>query len=229
LRQYTEYTGIIMLLLLALALPLTAQERVKPADWPVHSQVKDSAIAAEYMVRTVLAEGRSAVLRDYLVIEVGFFPAKGKSLLLSTGQFSLRVNGKKIPLLAQTPGMVAASVKYEDWEVRPTVMATGSVGNAGVILGRPQGAERFPGDRRPTQDRLPPTPRAPGQEDRSGIEREPEVKPEEMVSRAALPEGDTAQPVRGYLFFPFKGKTSSIKKLALVYGGPAGEIELPFF
>jgi hypothetical protein len=216
-------------LLLAVALPLAAQERTKPDDWPVHAQGKDSAIAAEYMVRTVLSEGRSAVLRDYLAIEVGFFPARDRSFVLSTGHFTLRVNGKKATLMAQTPGMVAASIKYEDWEVRPTVVATGSAGNAGVILGRPQGAERFPGDRRPTQDRLPPTPRAPGQEDRSGIDREPQVKPEEIVTRTALPEGETAKPVRGYLFFPFKGKNNSIKKLALVYSGPAGEIELPFF
>ena len=45
---------------------------------------------------------------------------------------------------------------------------------------------------------------------------------DEVIQRAALPEGEVALPVSGCLFFPFHGKMKKIKKLELVYDGPLG-------
>ena len=105
---------------------------------------------------------------------------------------------------------------------RPSVAASAGMGDAAVILGRPRQTERFPGDRRPTHDRLPAPPKAPVQEDRSGIEKQPQLAPEEIVTRQALPEGEAAGFVRGMVYFPFKGKIASIQKLDLLYEGPSG-------
>jgi hypothetical protein len=179
-------------------------------------------MGAEFLARSLLSPEGNVVLRDYVAVEVGFLVPKGRRTVLTSNQFLLRINGKKQPLLSQTPGMVAASVKYEDWERRPSVAASAGMGDAAVILGRPRQTERFPGDRRPTQDRLPAPPKAPGQEDRSGIEKQPQLAPEEIVTRQALPEGEAAGFVRGMVYFPFKGKIASIQKLDLLYEGPSG-------
>jgi len=142
---------------------------------------------------------------------------------LVADHFHLRLNGKKHVLFAQTPQMVAAGLKYDDWEQRPTLVAGGGMGNGGILIGRPQQVERFPGDTREAQRRVPGgIPRAPEPENRSGQERVV-VKPEEIVVRAALPEGDIRAHAKGYLYFAFKGKPSSLKKVELLYSGPAGE------
>lgn len=185
-------------------------------------------IAAESMVHSLLGADGNVHVRDYLVIEVTFTPARGETLRLAHEQFRLRIDGKKTLLFPQSPQMVAASLKYEDWEQRPTVIGSGSVGNAGVILGRPQRTERFPGDQRPTLERMPgPVPRAPQQEDRSGIDRQQKQEPWDLAVSAALQEGEVRRPVKGVIYFPFKGKAHKIKKLELHYNGPAGEAVIP--
>ena len=89
-----------------------------------------------------------------------------------------------------------------------------------MILGRPVPVERFPGD--PTaRRRLPP--RAPEPEDRSGAEKTPEPKAEEVVVETALPEGTQRLPVSGYLYFAYKGKVKSVE---LIYDGPEGHAAL---
>ena len=139
---------------------------------------------------------------------------------LAQAQFGLRINGSKSVLRPDSPGFVAASIKYADWERYRGFEATAGLGNAGVILGRPTPAERFPGDRRPTEGRTP-NPVPPVQ---SPMETKKEQAPvEDLVKAAALPEGELVLPVSGCLYFQYKGKLKKIKKLELVYEGPLGE------
>ncbi len=63
----------------------------------------------------------------------------------------------------------------------------------------------------------------------SGVEKEPAVPFEKQVEQASLPAGEHKVPISGALFFPFKGKTVSIKSLELMYTGPAGKVTLKFF
>src|SRR5207244_3227002 len=112
---------------------------------------------------------------------------------------------------------VAASIKYPDWEARPRLEADGGVGGYDVILGRPAPSERFPGDPRPRQSRLPPRPRVPDQTSPTGEAKPPDEPIEKIVQRLAFPEGVPTQPVSGYIFFPFRGKTKSIRSLELLY------------
>lgn len=209
-------------LLLLLATSLFAQDRNKATDWPSHATTPKAAIGAEYMVRSVMHPDGNVIVRDYLIVEIAIYPAAREEFLLSHQHFTLRINGKKNAIFPQTPGMVAASLKYDDWEMRPNVIASGGSGNTGVILGRPQQTERFPGD--PSgRNRLPKPPTAPEPEDRAGLDKTPKTKPDEIVVAASLEEGAIAKPRRGYLYFAQKGKAESFKKVELLYSGPAGE------
>ena len=42
------------------------------------------------------------------MIDVAVFSPDRKPLAFTAGQFTLRMNGKRVPVLAQAPGMVAA-------------------------------------------------------------------------------------------------------------------------
>jgi hypothetical protein len=213
-------------LLLLCAGILAAEDRPTAADWPVHVELEKAEFGAEYMVHSVTRDEDFFVVRNYLVVDIGIYPRKPERLEVSHQHFLLRVNGKKNPIFPQSPGMVAAGMKYDDWEYRPNLEASAGTGDKGVILGRERTTERFPGDPRPRQQRLPRPPRAPDSTDQSGIDRKPKKTPDEVVVAAALEEGFTPKPIRGYLYYAYKGKPGSIKSVELIYKGPAGETVL---
>ena len=206
--------------------PSGTTPKPQPGDYPAHVQLGRVALGAEYLVRSLFVGGQSFVTPDYLVVEVAVYPPKGEALEVSSGEFTLRLNGKKQLLFAQSPGFVAASLKYPDWERRRTLEVGGGVGDTGVILGRPETAERFPGDPRPRQTRLPAPPKAPAPQDPSGLDKPEPVRAEEAVVEAALPEGKAAGPVSGYLYFAYQGKLKSIRTAELLYAGAAGKAGL---
>jgi hypothetical protein len=190
--------------------------RLKPVDYPVQAQAGDLAIGVEYMVRTISTPKASFLTDDYLVVEVALYPPP-RGITVNAREWTLRVNSKKEELLTQTPGIVAASLKYPDWAIRPRAVA-----HAGpVIIGQPQQVERFPGDSRPAQSRIPgQIPRVPTRQD-TGVEEEP-VDISDTILRAALPEGPAKHPVSGYLFFPWRGKPQKIKSVELIYRPESG-------
>lgn len=198
--------------------------RPMPNDYPAHVRLEKAALGAEYMVHSFSAQGQTFLVPGHLVIEAAVYPGRDQRFMVAASHFTLRVNGRKALLSAQTPGMVAAALKYPDWERRPELVVGGGIGDTGVIIGGRQPVERFPGDPRPGQRRLPAPPRAPAEG--AGVEKQPQPRPEELVIEAALPEGESAHPVAGYLYFAYKGKTRAIRSLELIYKGPAGECVL---
>jgi hypothetical protein len=205
---------------LAAAVPFAgAEPRPKPEEYPVHARAGSAAIAAEYLTRSIPTSERTFASDAYLVVEVAVYPDKGTHAEISSGQFALRMNGKR-QVLPQAPGMVAASFKYPDWENGLVFDGGVGIGGAGVGIGGPRPAPRFPGDRRPSEERLPAPPRAPDQT-LGGVGRQPARSADELVQEAALPDGPATGPVSGLLYFAFKGKTKAIRKLELVYrAGP---------
>ncbi len=191
------------------------------SSYPAHGRAGDMEVGAEYLVRGAGVAGRGFITRHYLVIDVGVYPPRGVTSVVKTSEFSLRVNGKT--LLSQTAGMVAASLKFDDWEQHGEMTAVVGMGDGAVVLGRSRNA-RFPGDRRSPEARTPTMPRAPSSV-ASPVEKQ-EVRPEEVVLEDALPEGRVRGPVRGYLYFPYPAKTKSIKSVELRYQGSAGELRL---
>ncbi len=181
-----------------------AQPREKASDYPVHSALADREIGVEYLVHSIPVERGVLVASDYLVVEVAVFPLAAAGVTVSSGAFTLRINGKKAPVYAQSPGMVAASIKYPDYE-RTTPRLVAQAGP--VILGGTQPVSRFPGD--PSGRRPPPV--------IPGPEKEAETPIEDQVAHAALAEEHTTRPRRGLLFFPYQGKLKSIHSLELVF------------
>ena len=191
--------------------------RAKAAEYRTHGELTKVSIGAEYLVHSFSGRNHTFVARDYLVVEVAVYPGP-EMVSVRNGHFTLRVNGKKQTLFPQPPGFVAASLKYPDWERRPSLEASAGP----VVMGRQERVERFPGDPRAEQTRLPRPPRAPEEESRSGLDSAPQARADEVVVEAALPEVETKLPVSGYLYFAFRGKTKSIRLLELIYDGPAG-------
>jgi hypothetical protein len=223
--------GRIAVAFLLISAGLVAQgttPKAKVEDYSVRGGAGKIALGAEYMVRSIQGGGTTLIAADYLVIEVAVYPPRFEPIPVSSGQFTLRINGRKQVLFNQSPGMVSASIKYADWERRPTLV--GGVGgrDGGIIVGQPPTTGRFPGDPRPDQTRLPRPPKAPDQNP-SGVEPKEPIDADQLVAANALPEGEATGPVSGYVFFAYKGKTRKIKSLELLYKGPAGEATLKLF
>lgn len=188
-------------LALVLCLLANAQGRQSAKDWPAHISFEQADMGVEYLVHSVLWQGDSLFLKDYLVVEVAFYPAKKREpFLLKQEDFALRVNGKQQTLIPQWPTQVAdAYLRQYDTAIGP-------------VMGR--------------QTPLPAPPRVPEPEDRSGVRRE-KLTPEEILTKASLYEGKLNEPVRGLLYFAYKAKPGSIKKVELLYRGGKGEVTIP--
>jgi hypothetical protein len=198
----------------------------KPSDYPVQATIGFVIIAAENLGPSVPTPSGGLFTSDYIAIEVAVYPQQGpKQATITHQEFALRINGAKVPLPPDSAGAVAASIKYPDWEERRRIEATAGVGGADVILGRPRAVERFPGDQRPVEQQGRVNGRVPPVENPVGKKTE-DTPIEELVRRAALPEGDSLLPISGCLFFRYKGKLKSIKKLELLYTGSLGEASL---
>ena len=208
---------LISLVAFAQPVPRPSDPHAKPSDYQVHTRLQDLTLAADFLGHSFSGPSGMFATEDYLVIDVALYPDRNTTLAVAHSHFTLRLNGKKVPLMTQPAQFVAASLKYEDWTLRPTLTATAGVGDAGVILGRPESRERFPGDPRPQQRRLPNPPSAPTPEDRSGIDRAPPPNPAEICVEQSLPEAEITGPLRGYIYFPFRGNLKSIRKAELLY------------
>jgi hypothetical protein len=212
-----------VILLAAFAGTVSAQDgttaKASAQDYPAHTNLGKLSIGAEYTVHSFSRGQEMYIAKDYLVVEVAVYPAAGESLPVNAGHFSLRVNGRKQAILPQAPEFVASSLRYPD-----TASGLHPVAAIGpVVLGQPRPVERFPGD---PSARTPDPPRVP-QDNPGGLEKQPPVKPEELVVLVALPEGEFRKPVSGFLYFPYHGKVSRIRSLDLVFASAAGGATLP--
>jgi len=195
--------------------------RASASEYAAHTQLQIASIGAENLGHNMSTAKGAISVEDYLVIEVAVY-SKTVPVTLNAGNFTLRLNGKRDLLMAQAPAMVVASLKYDDWETRPALVAVAGVGDGAITIGRPAHSGRFPGD--PTTPQSNPIPRAPTEA--SSVTKAQPESPDDLVNRHALPEGEVRPPLSGYLFFPFKGKMKSLKKVELLYEGPLGAATL---
>lgn len=205
------------LILLAAAVAACAQgttPKTSAEEYPVQAQSGENAIGAEYMVHSFSAGEQMYLAENYLVVEVAFFPPKGKSVDVEPGKFSLRVNGKKA-LPVQDPSMVAANLNHREWQSPRGPMAGIGMGGIGVGMGGPRTQAPFPGGQDP--NRLPAPPRVPN--DDPNVPAKERVKPEELLIQTALPGGAHRGPVSGFIYFAWQGKASAIKSIDLLYDG----------
>jgi hypothetical protein len=176
--------------------------RATPADYQTQGKAGSVTIAAEFDSHSVpLAEG-PLTTNEFVVVEAALFGPGGARLALSPQNFSLRVNGKKMPAPAQPAGLVLKSLKDPAYEplVKSEVGKT-KIGESGGAGGG--------------QDEGPPAP--------PKVPIEVQLSMEKRTKKASMPQGDRPLPQAGLLFFEFGGKARSVE---LIYDGPAGKATL---
>jgi len=191
------------------------ETKPKVDDYEVHAQAKNVAIGAEYTVHSFSRGEQMFIANDYLVMEVALFPAKGATIDVLRGDFSLRIN-KKEPLDAAEPTLVVAQMEHPEWQPprdRPHPEGGVAVGNIGVVINAPQANPNpFPTSR---TTGAPPPVEIP-KDNPSGVTKQ-QVDPSALLLATALEEGQHHAPISGFLYFPFRGNLKSIKTLELLY------------
>ena len=180
--------------------------RATPADYQAQAKVGNVTIGAEFTGHGIPNPRQPLNSEDYVAVEVGLFGPPDARFTIGVAEFSLRINGKKVPIPNQPWGLVAKGVRDLEW-VSPDAVpgapkSKGSVGGAGG------GAASEP---------PPVTPKVPIDVLRGW---------QMAVRNSALAQGDRALPQAGLIFFPYRGKVDSIRSLELTYEGPAGTATL---
>ena len=177
--------------------------RASAADYQAHAQAGAISVAAEFTGHSIATPEAILSTDDYVVVEVGLFGASESRLKLSYEDFSLRINGKKAPVPAQPYALVFKSLKDPE---RATPQAE-SKSKTSIGTGGGQGDAGST----PAPVHIP-------------IEVERAM--EQRVEKASLPGGERVLPEAGLIFFPYRGKTSGIHSMELIYAGPAGKASL---
>ncbi len=189
--------------MLALCFELAAQRpriRSNALDYPAHAKTSSVEIGAEFLPGG-MPGGKGGFGSDYLVIEVGVFPATRNGLSISKSQFTLHVDGSKTALTAISPG--SASVAGID---------SGSK-DGSIVLGGPPLKSHSPEESR----------------DNSSMPRRPialESEQSRETSSAGLPDGTLSKPAAVYLLFRFAGNPKSIRTLDLDYDNGSTKVRL---
>jgi hypothetical protein len=180
--------------------------RAAPTDYQVQGKAGTVTLAAEFAGHGVPTPQGTFNTEDYVVVEVGLYGPPEARLTLSTEDFSLRINGKKMPVPSESYLMILKSLKDPDWA--PPDPGEGKSKSKGGITGGGGGGGGG------GNDPPPPPPKMPLELQRAMAQK---------VQKAVLSEGDRALPVAGLLFFPYRGKAEGIHSLELLYSGPAGK------
>ncbi|MDP8990379.1 MAG: hypothetical protein M3N41_09920, partial [Acidobacteriota bacterium] len=143
--------------------------------------------------------------QDYVVVEVGVFGPPEARVKLSHEDFSIRINGKKLPSPAQPYGLVSKNAKDPAWEDLAPPEIKKSKG--GVNAGGNDKNDPAP----------PPVFHVPVELKRAM---------EQKVLKASLPEGDRVLPEAGLIYFEYGGKVTNIRSLELIYAGASGKASL---
>ncbi|WP_031500224.1 hypothetical protein [Bryobacter aggregatus] len=207
-RRRAITVGILSSLSLCAQTPPSEGQGIPPRSAPADYQAKAVAgnvtIAADFVAHAVPTPQGPLTTEDFVVVEVAFYGPPEARLKIAAEDFSIRINGKKMPTPSQPYGLALKSLKDPEW-VPPSTEEKGSKG--GINTGGNQGAPK------PDPPKMPfPLRRA----------------MEQRAQKVALPEGDRALPQAGLIFFPYRGKDSSIRNIELIYTGAAGTATLSF-
>jgi hypothetical protein len=176
--------------------------RATPTEYLSHAQAGAITIAAEFDQHSVPTAETTLSTEDFVAVEVGIFGAAGAHAMLSSADFSLRINGKKSALPAEQFASVFRNLRDPSYEPPELAKAKESKGNGLNTGGNSE------------NDNTPPVVHIPPE-----MERAMQLQ----VQNAALPEGDRALPVAGLIFFRYGGAAKGIKSVELLYSGAAGK------
>jgi len=178
--------------------------RANANEYLSHVQAGAVTIGAEFDEHSVPTPDATLSTEDFVAVEVGIFGAPGAHAMVSSADFSLRINGKKSALPVEQFAAVFRNLRdptYNPPELQQAKESkTGSIGTGG--------------NNQSDLGATPPPVHIPPE-----MERAMQLK----VQNAALPEGDRALPVAGLIFFRYTGLRKGIHTIELLYSGPAGK------
>jgi hypothetical protein len=190
------------------------EPKLRAEEYPQHVRLANGGVLAiEFHGRGIPAAKGGVFLPAHVAVEAAYYPPAGEKVELRGGQFLLRIDRMKLGIPPETPGMVAASLKYGDWEQRRGLEVEGAAGP--VVVGPRGPARRFPGG--PGSPDPPRGPADPGKD-----KPDPQELEAGAVKEFALNEGETRQVVAGYLYYRWGGNLRKIKQLTLDFSGPGG-------
>ena len=179
--------------------------RLAPTDYQAQAHAGTVTIAADFVEHGIPTPQGVFSTEDYVVVEAGLYGPAQARLKLSANDFSLRINGKKVPLPSQPFGLVFSSAKDPSWEPPE---APSSKSKTGISAGGGGGGA----------DSTPPAP--------VHMPMPLQHVMQQKIQKAALPEGDRPLPQAGLLFFSYHGLGKGIYSVELIYNGPAGKATL---
>jgi hypothetical protein len=177
--------------------------RVAATEYQAQAPAGKVTIAGEFLGHSVPTPEGTYTSEDYVVVEAAIFGPPDARTKLTTGDFSLRINGKKA-LSSQPYELVFHSLKDPEWEPSSKDTKSKTSMNTG-------GGPNDPGSAPPPPPKMP-------------IEMRRAM--EQHVQRVSMLEGERALPQAGLLFFEYRGKTQSIRSLELIYSGAGGNASL---
>src|SRR5438445_6532088 len=89
--------------------------RATPADYQFQATAGTTTIAAEFTGHSMPTGEGPLTSEDFVAVEVALYGASGARLTISSGDFSLRLNGKKAPLPSHPFGAVFSSLRDPEW------------------------------------------------------------------------------------------------------------------
>ena len=179
--------------------------RSTPGDYQAQAQAGTITIAAEFTGHNIATPQTILSTEEYVVVEVGVFGPPEARVKLSHDDFSIRINGKKMPSPAQPYALVSKNAKDPEWEALNPPEAKKSKGG----LSGGGGGQNDAGP--------PPVVKIPVELRRAM---------EQKVLKASLPEGDRILPEAGLIYFEHGGKVTNIRSIELIYAGAAGKATL---
>ncbi len=175
--------------------------RANPGDYQAQATVGSATIAADFAGHSVPKPEGPLSTEDFIVFEVAYFGAPGSKLKLSTGDFTLRINGKKGAQASVPFGVVAPNLKDPEWQP-----PEGEEHKSKTGLSSGTGGDEPPAVVKPPFE----------------LRRAMAL----YVQKAALPEGERPLPQAGLIFFRYTSKVTSLHSIELIYTGPAGTATL---
>lgn len=225
-RKIWSGLTVILLVALAFAAPKGTVPRSNAARYPVHAQTDAATIGARLLSSE---EARKTFVSDInhccVVVEFAIYPEKDKPISVSLDYFTLRRSGSDTAAKPSSAKVVSAALQKSAREQRDiTVSPTVGVGyGSGTVYDPATGTQRRGGVYTSTgvgvgigsKGNVP----GASEKDRAVMETE--------LSEKGLPEGETATPVAGYLYFPISRMKKASYQLEYMLNGKKVKLNLP--
>jgi hypothetical protein len=214
------WTGLTVAVLvsLALAAPKGTVPRSSASRYPVHAQNDGTSVGARMLSAE---EARKTFVSEInhccAVVEFAIYPERDKPTSISLDSFSLRRMGNETATKPSSAKVVSATLQKSAREQRDiSVSPTVGVGyESGNVYDPVTGAQRRGGVYTSTGVGVGIGSKGndPGSSEKDRVVMETEL------SEKGLPEGATATPVAGYLYFPISGAKKGTYQLEYMLNG----------